>query len=91
MLDVKGFVQTESVLNEWNYVRSWDEPDSYNGVFSPYVMDLRPPLLCIILLGKTQGTLYSGQSGSPAAGAQRKGDCCTSGIFGGTAGNMNRP
>ena len=29
-LDVKGFTETESILNEWNYVRSWSEPDSYS-------------------------------------------------------------
>ena len=29
-LDVKGFTETESILNEWNYVRSWTEPNSYS-------------------------------------------------------------
>lgn len=30
MLDEKGFGQTESILNEWNYVRSWSETDFYS-------------------------------------------------------------
>ena len=29
-LDANGFTETESILNEWNYVRSWTEPDSYS-------------------------------------------------------------
>ena len=30
MLDDLGFTQTESILNEWNYVRKWEEPDDYS-------------------------------------------------------------
>lgn len=29
-LDAKGFTETESILNEWNYVRSWTEKDAYS-------------------------------------------------------------
>lgn len=34
-LDVKGFTETESILNEWNYVRSWTEPDLYSARTRP--------------------------------------------------------
>ena len=30
MLDGKGFKHTESILNEWNYVRKWEETDFYS-------------------------------------------------------------
>ena len=30
MLDGKGFKDVESILNEWNYVRSWEETDFYS-------------------------------------------------------------
>lgn len=30
ILDDRGFVNAESVLDEWNYVRSWSEPDHYS-------------------------------------------------------------
>lgn len=30
LLDENGFTQTESILNEWNYVRKWDEQDFYS-------------------------------------------------------------
>ena len=30
ILDDKGFTGVESILNEWNYVRKWDEPDHYS-------------------------------------------------------------
>lgn len=30
LLDEKGFNETESILNEWNYVRSWEETDFYS-------------------------------------------------------------
>ena len=30
MLDTTGFAGTESILNEWNYVKSWDETDRYS-------------------------------------------------------------
>ena len=30
MLDEKGFKETESILNEWNYNRSWEEKDYYS-------------------------------------------------------------
>ena len=31
MLDEKGFTGTESILNEWNYNRGWDEASDYYG------------------------------------------------------------
>ena len=37
MLDDKGFTGTESILNEWNYNRSWDEPDRYSHRVRPTV------------------------------------------------------
>ena len=37
MLDAKGFGATESILNEWNYNRSWDEPDRYSRRVRPTV------------------------------------------------------
>ncbi|MCR5243456.1 MAG: hypothetical protein K6C37_01795, partial [Bacteroidales bacterium] len=37
MLDEKGFSETESILNEWNYNRSWDEPDYYSRRVRPAV------------------------------------------------------
>ncbi len=37
MLDDKGFTGTESILNEWNYNRSWDEPDRYSRRVRPTV------------------------------------------------------
>ncbi len=37
MLDEKGFEKTESILNEWNYNRSWDEPDRYSRRMRPTV------------------------------------------------------
>lgn len=37
MLDEKGFSETESILNEWNYNRSWDEPDYYSRRIRPAV------------------------------------------------------
>ena len=30
ILDEKGFTGVESILNEWNYVRKWEEPDHYS-------------------------------------------------------------
>ena len=30
ILDEKGFKDVESILNEWNYVRKWEEPDDYS-------------------------------------------------------------
>ena len=30
ILDDKGFTGVESILNEWNYVRKWEEPDHYS-------------------------------------------------------------
>ena len=30
ILNEKGFKNVESILNEWNYVRKWDEPDDYS-------------------------------------------------------------
>ena len=30
MLDTAGFAGVESILNEWNYVKSWDEEDYYS-------------------------------------------------------------
>ena len=30
LLDEKGLKETESILNEWNYVRSWEETDFYS-------------------------------------------------------------
>ena len=37
MLDDKGFYNTESILNEWNYNRSWDEPDYYSRRMRPTI------------------------------------------------------
>ncbi len=37
MLDSMGFEKTESILNEWNYNRSWDEPDRYSHRVRPTV------------------------------------------------------
>ena len=37
MLDEKGFTQTESILNEWNYNRKWDEPDHYSRRMRPTI------------------------------------------------------
>ena len=37
MLDDKGFTGTESILNEWNYNRRWDEPDRYSHRVRPTV------------------------------------------------------
>lgn len=31
-LDKKGFTDVPSILNEWNYVRSWSEPDKYSTI-----------------------------------------------------------
>ena len=31
-LDKKGFAHVPSILNEWNYVRSWSEPDKYSTI-----------------------------------------------------------
>ena len=30
MLDTAGFAKAESILNEWNYVKSWSETDFYS-------------------------------------------------------------
>ena len=30
ILDEKGFKDVESILNEWNYQRKWEEPDDYS-------------------------------------------------------------
>ena len=30
ILDEKGFKDVESILNEWNYVKRWEEPDHYS-------------------------------------------------------------
>ena len=35
ILDAKGFEKTESILDEWNYNRSWDEPDQYSRRMRP--------------------------------------------------------
>lgn len=37
MLDTTGFAGVESILNEWNYVKSWDEPDHYSARIRPTV------------------------------------------------------
>ena len=37
MLDSKGFEKTESILDEWNYNRRWDEPDRYSHRVRPTV------------------------------------------------------
>ncbi len=37
MLDEKGFGAAESILNEWNYNRSWNETDNYSGKMRPTV------------------------------------------------------
>ena len=37
MLDTAGFARAESILNEWNYVKSWDEPDRYSARMRPTV------------------------------------------------------
>ena len=37
MLDERGFTGTESILNEWNYNRSWDEHDFYSRKVRPTV------------------------------------------------------
>lgn len=37
LLDEKGFTQTESILNEWNFVRRWDEKDFYSERVRPSV------------------------------------------------------
>ncbi|MBR6053869.1 MAG: hypothetical protein IKP46_00865, partial [Bacteroidales bacterium] len=37
MLDERGFEKTESILNEWNYNRSWEEPDRYSYRVRPTV------------------------------------------------------
>lgn len=34
-LDARGFVKTESILDEWNYVRSWTEKDFYSARVRP--------------------------------------------------------
>ena len=37
MLDDKGFAETESILNEWNYNRRWEEPDHYSNRLRPTI------------------------------------------------------
>ncbi len=37
MLDEKGFGETESILNEWNYIRKWEEPDHYSRKMRPTI------------------------------------------------------
>ena len=37
MLDEKGFGETESILNEWNYNRKWEEPDHYSRKMRPTI------------------------------------------------------
>ncbi|MBP5637215.1 MAG: hypothetical protein J6X25_06860 [Bacteroidales bacterium] len=37
MLDDRGFEKTESILNEWNYNRSWEETDYYSRRMRPTV------------------------------------------------------
>lgn len=34
-LDARGFEKTESILNEWNYVKSWDETNSESARIRP--------------------------------------------------------
>ncbi|MCR5561153.1 MAG: hypothetical protein K6F58_04975 [Bacteroidales bacterium] len=37
MLDDRGFAETESILNEWNYNKSWDETDFYSRRVRPTI------------------------------------------------------